>query len=154
MSLLEQVSSLLSYLPEVAFPRKKAPAYANPPVMAQPTFHLADMSSITRIAGLSGAVAVALGAYGGHMIRDDEKVEIRRKNAFEAGSRYHLIHTLGLLAAHKARYPWMTTAIFVGGIVMFCGPCYHYSITGQTNTRKFAPIGGVLFILGWLTFIL
>ncbi|VDM71559.1 unnamed protein product, partial [Strongylus vulgaris] len=87
-------------------------------------------------------------------IRDDEKVEIRRKNAFESGSRYHLIHTLALLAAPRARYPWVTTAIMLGGIVMFCGPCYHYSITGQTTTRRFAPIGGVLLILGWLTFIL
>ncbi|VDL84093.1 unnamed protein product [Nippostrongylus brasiliensis] len=114
-----------------------------------------DMTShIIRLAGVSGALAVAVGAYGSHVIRDDESLDPRRKKAFETGSRYHLIHTLALLAAPRARYPLLTSAIFVGGIVLFCGPCYHYSITAKENTRRYTPIGGVLFILGWLTFVL
>ncbi|VDO23398.1 unnamed protein product [Heligmosomoides polygyrus] len=88
------------------------------------------------------------------VIGDSDKVDIKRKKAFETGSRYHLIHTLALLAAQRARYPWLTSAVFLGGIVMFCGPCYHYSITGNEYSRKFTPMGGVLFILGWMTFIL
>ncbi|VDM72736.1 unnamed protein product, partial [Strongylus vulgaris] len=64
MSLLGQVNSLLSYLPELPFPKKKSCASVAPPVISQSSYHFADMSSIVRIAGLSGAMAVALGAYG------------------------------------------------------------------------------------------
>ncbi|RCN51314.1 hypothetical protein ANCCAN_02466 [Ancylostoma caninum] len=153
MSLLGQINSLLSYLPDVPIPKKKSsPVTAVIPRNSSP--HCADMSSIIRLAGLSGAIGVAVGAYGAHVIRDDEKVDARRKKAFEVGSRYHLIHTLALLAAPNARYPWVTSAVFLSGIVMFCGPCYHYSITANESSRRFTPIGGVLFIIGWLTFIL
>ncbi|KJH51189.1 hypothetical protein DICVIV_02651 [Dictyocaulus viviparus] len=111
------------------------------------------MSNIIRLAGLSGVLAVAVGAYGSHKICDDDKLDIRRKKAFETGSRYHLIHSLALLAAPKARYPYVTSLVFMSGIIMFCGPCYHYSITGEESVKKYTPIGGVLFILGWLSFI-
>ncbi|RCN51313.1 hypothetical protein ANCCAN_02465 [Ancylostoma caninum] len=122
MSLLGQINSLLSYLPDVPIPKKKSsPVTAVIPRNSSP--HCADMSSIIRLAGLSGAIGVAVGAYGAHgvavgaygahVIRDDEKVDARRKKAFEVGSRYHLIHTLALLAAPNARYPWVTSAVFL-----------------------------------------
>ncbi|KAE9421279.1 hypothetical protein Angca_004937, partial [Angiostrongylus cantonensis] len=85
---------------------------------------------------------------------DDMTIDVRRKKAFETGSLFHIVHTLAILAAPRARYPYLTSAVFLSGIIMFCGPCYHYSITGQKSTRKFTPIGGVMFILGWITFIL
>ncbi|KAK6726903.1 hypothetical protein RB195_004914 [Necator americanus] len=154
MSFMAQINTLLNYLPEVPIPKKRAGPSVSAAVLPHHSTYSADMSTIIRVAGLSGAVAVAIGAYGAHVIRDDEKVDYRRKKAFEVGSRYHLIHTLALLASPRAKYPWLTSAVFLSGIVMFCGPCYHYSITAQENTRRFTPIGGVLFIIGWLTFIL
>ncbi|WKX92721.1 hypothetical protein Q1695_010617 [Nippostrongylus brasiliensis] len=155
MSLMAQINTLWSYVPEVSFPKKKTSSCFSQSVAKQSPSCCSDMTShIIRLAGVSGALAVAVGAYGSHVIRDDESVDARRKKAFETGSRYHLIHTLALLAAPRARYPLLTCAIFVGGIVLFCGPCYHYSITAKENTRRYTPIGGVLFILGWLTFVL
>ncbi|PIO75448.1 hypothetical protein TELCIR_02497 [Teladorsagia circumcincta] len=102
---LAQINWLLSYIPEVAFPRAKSPVLSTPgaPLRSSVT---EGMYQVGRLAGLSGAVAVAIGAYGAH-----------------------------------------------GGMVMFCGPCYHYSLTGQEFTRRFTPVGGILFILGWLTFM-
>ncbi|KAK6026207.1 hypothetical protein OSTOST_07870 [Ostertagia ostertagi] len=149
---LAQINWLLSYIPEVALPRAKSPVLSTPgaPIRSSVT---EGMYQVVRLAGLSGAVAVAVGAYGAHVIRDDESMDVRRKKAFETGSRYHLIHTLALLAAPRARYPLVTSLVFFSGMVMFCGPCYHYSLTGKEFTRRFTPIGGVLFILGWLTFM-
>ena len=46
----------------------------------------------TRIAGLSGAVAVILGAYGAHIFRQRGTPEARE--TFETGQRYHLIHSV------------------------------------------------------------
>uniref|UniRef100_A0A7I4XZR0 Transmembrane protein 256 homolog n=1 Tax=Haemonchus contortus TaxID=6289 RepID=A0A7I4XZR0_HAECO len=153
MSLITQINTLLSYIPEVALPKKKQSVATSTGAPLRSSCPEA-MNKIVRIAGLSGAIAVAVGAYGAHVIRDDESIDVRRKKAFETGSRYHLIHTLALLAAPRARYPLVTSTVFLSGIVMFCGPCYHYSLTGKENTRRFTPIGGVLFILGWLTFML
>ncbi|VDM61979.1 unnamed protein product [Angiostrongylus costaricensis] len=124
------------------------------PGIHHPSSSCTAMSPIIRIAGLSGAVAVALAAYGSHKIGNDMTIDVRRKKAFETASLHHIVHTLAILAAPKARYPYLTSAVFLSGIIMFCGPCYHYSIAGQESTRKFTPIGGVMFILGWITFIL
>lgn len=62
---MDQITTLWSYFPEVTLPKKKSPApYFDQSVVQHQ--HCADMSPIVRIAGLSGAVAVALGAYGAH----------------------------------------------------------------------------------------
>lgn len=127
------------------------------------------MSPIIRLAGLSGAVAISLGAYGSHgnpspihlnltpffsVLRDNPSIEERRRTAFDTASRYHLIHSLALLAAPSARFPLVTAGLFTTGILLFCGPCYHYSISGAESTRKYTPIGGVTLIIAWLSFIL
>lgn len=41
-------------------------------------------------------------------------------------------------------------AILVTGMGCFCGPLYHQALTGDPSFSKLAPIGGVLFIVGWL----
>uniref|UniRef100_A0A8R1EAD6 Transmembrane protein 256 homolog n=1 Tax=Caenorhabditis japonica TaxID=281687 RepID=A0A8R1EAD6_CAEJA len=127
------------------------PSPSSPPVIVAP---VADMSPLIRLAGLSGAVAISLGAYGSHALRDDPKIEERRRTAFDTASRYHLIHSLALLATPSARFPLVTAGLFSTGIVLFCGPCYHYSITGSEITRKYTPIGGLTLIVAWLSFIL
>ncbi|CAI5438539.1 unnamed protein product [Caenorhabditis angaria] len=132
-------------------PLRKLNIWANP---TQPQAQILDMSPVTRLAGLSGAIAISLGAYGSHVLRDNPEIESRRRMAFDTASRYHMIHSLALLAAHRARFPILTTGLLTTGIILFCGPCYHYSITGQEETRKFTPIGGVTLILAWLSFIL
>ncbi|CAB63338.2 Transmembrane protein 256 homolog [Caenorhabditis elegans] len=113
-----------------------------------------DMSPIIRLAGLSGAVAISLGAYGSHVLRDNPSIDERRRTAFDTASRYHLIHSLALLASPAARFPLVTAGLFTAGITLFCGPCYHYSISGVETTRKYTPIGGVTLIIAWLSFIL
>ncbi|KAF1770555.1 hypothetical protein GCK72_002374 [Caenorhabditis remanei] len=113
-----------------------------------------DMSPFIRLAGLSGAAAISLGAYGSHVLRDDPSIEERRRTAFDTASRYHLIHSVALLASPSARFPLLTAGLFTTGMLLFCGPCYHYSITGIESTRKYTPIGGVTLIIAWLSFIL
>ncbi|CAL2029252.1 hypothetical protein CAEBREN_08145 [Caenorhabditis brenneri] len=113
-----------------------------------------DMSPFIRLAGLSGAVAISLGAYGSHVLRDNPAIDVRRRTAFDTASRYHLIHSLALLASPSARFPLLTAGLFTTGIILFCGPCYHYSISGVESTRKYTPIGGVTLIIAWLSFIL
>lgn len=152
-TLSSQITSILDWVPELPLLQKKTSPRIAPVIQHySPSLHT-EMPNFVRIAGLSGAIAVTVGAYGSHKIRDNFTIDIRRKKAFEMGSLYHYVHTLALLAAPDARYPYLTSTIFISGIIMFCGPCYLYSITGNESLRRITPFGGLMFILGWLTFI-
>ncbi|XP_055544745.1 transmembrane protein 256 homolog [Wyeomyia smithii] len=110
---------------------------------------------ILKIAGLSGATAVMLGAYGAHhhfRIGDDKERD--PKTIFEMTNRYHFMHSLALLAAPLARKPYLTTILITSGMVLFCGTCYYISFTNDRQVGKFTPVGGFLLIFGWLSFIL
>lgn len=111
-------------------------------------------SHLIRLAGFSGVLAISLSAYGTHILRESGSADERRMRAFETGNRYHLIHSVTLFLANKARFPWLTVSLLLGGMIIFSGSCYHYSITGKENLRNYAPIGGVMYILAWVSFLL
>ncbi|KAL1380451.1 hypothetical protein pipiens_014185 [Culex pipiens pipiens] len=116
---------------------------------------LGSSRHILRLAGLSGAAAVMLGAYGAHHHFNivDEK-ERDPKSIFEMTNRYHFLHSLALLAAPLARKPYLTTILMTSGMVLFCGTCYYISFTNDRRVSKFTPVGGFLLIFGWLSFVL
>lgn len=71
---------------------------------------------------------------------------------------YHMIHTcaLGLVAIadlsglKKKRYAGY---LFIGGIVLFCGPLYGIVLLNERKPlSSIAPVGGTMFILGWVAF--
>ncbi|XP_046853145.1 transmembrane protein 256 homolog [Xenia sp. Carnegie-2017] len=103
------------------------------------------------LAGISGALAVALGAYGSHSkILNLPGNEIYKK-AFESANKYHFIHTLVLLSIPFLNRPYLTGSLFLGGILLFCGSCYVVAFTQDVSYSKPAPFGGVLFIAAWLS---
>lgn len=106
-----------------------------------------------RLAGLSGALAVSLGAYGSHVFRHSE-ADDQAKFTFETGNRYHFFHTLALLAVPMTRRPYLSGTMILFGMMMFCGPCYVHALTGNVGIRKITPYGGMLLIAGWASMIL
>ena len=107
-------------------------------------------------AALALALAVGLGAFGAHGLRgrlDDYSIGIYEKAVF-----YHFVHALGLLAVSiLARVvPLSPSAastsswLLAGGIVFFSGSLYLLAITGVRWLGAVTPIGGVMFIAGWL----
>ncbi|GAB0099204.1 transmembrane protein 256 [Sergentomyia squamirostris] len=109
---------------------------------------------IVRLAGLSGASAIVLGAYGAHRdwddVMDPKKGEEARRN-FETANRYHLFHTLALMSIPIVRRPALTASFFLLGMTMFSGTLYYRALTGDQRFRKLTPTGGICFILGWLS---
>ncbi|KAL7303852.1 hypothetical protein TKK_0003976 [Trichogramma kaykai] len=106
-----------------------------------------------RIAALSGAAAVVLGAYGSHKTYKNENGhELRR--VFETASRYHFIHTLAFIGMPMSRMPLVAGTFMTSGIILFCGTCYYYAFTGDKSYSKLTPIGGTCLIFGWLGMIL
>ncbi|XP_039266265.1 transmembrane protein 256 homolog [Styela clava] len=104
-----------------------------------------------RIAGISGASAVGLAAYGAHGIHKEDE---HRKLIFDNANRQHFFHTLALLAVSRCKYPLLTGAILTTGMLVFCGSCYYQSITGDSSIRPITPYGGILLIVGWLSMVL
>uniref|UniRef100_A0A0A9Z1P3 UPF0451 protein C17orf61 n=2 Tax=Lygus hesperus TaxID=30085 RepID=A0A0A9Z1P3_LYGHE len=121
----------------------------------EPLWKLASSSGyFVRAAGVSGALAVILGAYGAHTILPDKEKDEVAKRTFQTANTYHSMHSLALLGVPLCRYPAISGSLFTLGLFMFCGTCYYSSITGDNRLRKLTPIGGTCFILGWLAMIL
>uniref|UniRef100_A0A023EIZ1 Uncharacterized protein n=1 Tax=Aedes albopictus TaxID=7160 RepID=A0A023EIZ1_AEDAL len=110
---------------------------------------------ILRLAALSGATAVMLGAYGAHHRFNvvDEK-ERDPKDIFKMTNQYHFLHSLALLAAPLARKPYLTAAFLTSGMALFCGTCYYISFTNDRRVSQLTPVGGFLLIFGWLSFLI
>jgi uncharacterized membrane protein YgdD (TMEM256/DUF423 family) len=106
------------------------------------------------LGALSGAIAVAAGAFGAHALQS--RVEPRLVEVFETGARYQMFHALALLAVAWAATRWpgsLTTAsgwLFVAGTMVFSGSLYAMTFTGIRALGAITPIGGVCFIAGWI----
>ncbi len=107
------------------------------------------------IAGISGALSVAIGAFGAHGMRTFLEAN-NRFDTFETAVRYQFYHTfllliIGILMAHfpSKTMEWAGwTSIF--GILIFSGSLYILCATGIKWLGAITPIGGLLFIASWL----
>ena len=103
------------------------------------------------------ALAVALGAFGAHGLR--ARLDAYSMSVYEKAVFYHFVHALGiLLVALLARTQAISLAgqsrvgwLLLIGIVIFSGSLYALAISGVRVLGAITPIGGVAFILGWLT---
>lgn len=107
-------------------------------------------TTATRVAALSGFLAVALGAFGAHGLKE---VLARHETAaiWETAVFYHFIHTamLFLLAQRRPVQAgvWFS---FLIGIVIFAGSLYLLAVTNLRWLGAITPLGGVSFLAGWL----
>ncbi|MCI1187083.1 DUF423 domain-containing protein [Hymenobacter sp. DH14] len=115
---------------------------------------------LLQLAGLFGALGVAIGAFGAHALHDT-LVRAGRLDTFETAVRYQFYHALALLAigALWAARPELralgtTGMLWAGGIVVFSGSLYALCFTGITKLGAVAPIGGLLLLGGWVSLLL
>jgi uncharacterized membrane protein YgdD (TMEM256/DUF423 family) len=103
---------------------------------------------------LLGAAAVALGAFGAHGLK--ARVPPEDLAIFETAARYHLIHALAIVAVAWVvdRFPGALAQaagwLFVFGIVLFSGSLYALVLSGVRRLGMITPLGGLLFIAGWI----
>jgi len=102
---------------------------------------------------LAGA-AVAIGAFGAHMLRP--RLSERMMEVFETGVRYHMFHALALLFSGWAMTQFDSGIFrkaawaFCAGIVIFSGSLYVLAVSDIRWLGAMTPIGGVLFLTGWV----
>ncbi len=115
-----------------------------------------------RLGALLCAVSVLFGAFGAHGLK--EIISADQLAIFETAVRYQFIHAIALLIVGILLYfrktSWMPIAgwLFFGGIVCFSGSLYLLSIREIIDIPAsligpITPIGGLLFVAGWITLL-
>ena len=114
-----------------------------------------------RISCVSLALAVLLGSVGAHAIKPYLSVEAF--NSWETAVKYQYYHSFGLLVLALAPRVKPMQAVFhriamhslALGVLFFCGSFYLRSSSPLTGVDfswlgPVAPMGGLLFVAGWL----
>lgn len=102
------------------------------------------------------ALGVILGAFGAHGLKARLGPELLA--VWQTGVLYHLIHGLGVLVlgALLAARPELSglrpaAALLALGVLLFSGSLYLLALGGPRWLGPITPLGGSLFIAGWLT---
>ena len=105
-----------------------------------------------RLTALSGAIAVMLGAFAAHSMK--ETLTAQMLDIYQTAVLYQFVHTVALLGAinlplNERSLHWAARS-FMLGIVLFSGSLYVIAVTGMSVLGIVTPIGGSAFIVGWL----
>ena len=109
----------------------------------------------TAVGAVLMALAVALGAFGAHGLKD--KLDAYSMSVYEKAVFYHFVHALGiLLVAVLARTGAITSGglvrvnwLLLLGIIFFSGSLYMLAISGLRILGAITPAGGLAFLVGW-----
>lgn len=106
------------------------------------------------LASLSGMLAVMLGAFGAHALKN--KLDAYALGVFETAVQYHFYHSfallaVGIIALSQPQTTLLKTSgwLFFLGILVFSGSLYLLSLTGVRWLGAVTPLGGLAFIGGW-----
>ena len=103
------------------------------------------------LAGVNGAMAVGLDAYGWHALEADPF----GREMFAFATRYQIYHAFALIGVAwlvsigAGRLAQAAGWCLVAGIVLFSGTLYLFGWTGELFLPGAAPVGGGLLMLGW-----
>ncbi len=117
-------------------------------------------NKIYALAAFLAAIAVALGAFGAHglaTVLTPHQLEV-----YQTGVQYHFIHSIGALLCgvfaqqtsstdHQKGF-FCAAVCFIIGVFCFSGSLYALALTPSSWFGPITPIGGLMFILGWLRF--
>ena len=108
-------------------------------------------------ASLLGVIAIVLGAFGAHSLK--EVLTTEQLNTFETGVKYQMYHALFLLflgnsnsITEKMKKYVLNLILF--GVILFSGSIYLLATMAVTGINFkvigiLTPIGGLLLLLGW-----
>ncbi len=107
-------------------------------------------------AALALLLATLLGAYGTHGLRDS--LSAAAWDSYATAVQYQFYHGLGLIGTTLVaqRYPASKLIAMAGwllltGVILFCGSIYATTFGAPASVGSMAPIGGLAFMLGWLS---
>jgi uncharacterized membrane protein YgdD (TMEM256/DUF423 family) len=114
------------------------------------------MGNWLTVSGISGFLAVALGAFGAHGLQSrlaDAADGAKRLGWWQTAAHYHLMHALALAVVAflvtkvpAARYAGVA---FTLGTLVFCGSLYAMALGAPRWFGAITPLGGLGFLAGW-----
>ncbi len=112
------------------------------------------MKALLVAGALNGALAVTLGAFGAHGLR--ERASAQMLTTWETAAQYHFFHALALLLVGVLARQTGAAALLVpgwimlAGVLVFSGSLYLLVLTDQRWLGAVTPLGGTALIVGWL----
>lgn len=114
-------------------------------------------------AAIFGCLAVALGAFGAHGLKN--MISESQLLTWHKGVEYQFYHTLAILylstfGRFKSKLILMSFLFFSTGILFFSGSLYLLSLKDVLHLQSvqyigpITPLGGLCFILGWISLFL
>lgn len=106
------------------------------------------------IATFLGALAIILGAFGAHALK--ESLSVEELKSFETGVKYQMYHVIVLLfvnmfSGFSEKEKNKISLFFIVGIIFFSGSIYLIQLTtiSAKSIWFITPLGGLLFVVGW-----
>ena len=118
------------------------------------------------VGSVSAFLSVALGAFGAHGLKEilDEKA----LSVFHTAAQYQMYHALALfglgilVTSLKTSQPLVSNSNYISfagwaftlGTLLFSGSLYALAITGIKVLGAITPLGGLMFMAGWISLII
>lgn len=103
----------------------------------------------SRLAAALGFLAVVLGAFGAHGLKE-LLVQNGTAAIWEKAVFYHFIHAVVLFVlAERKVFPKCAGWVFLAGIFFFSGSLYLLAVTNIRWLGAVTPVGGICFLAGW-----
>ncbi len=99
-------------------------------------------------AGILGAIAIALGAFGAHGFKERLALIPEAAGWWQTATFYLLTHAVAI-GAIAGRSAWPTRLWAVGSVI-FAGTLYGMALGAPRWFGAITPIGGSLLIAGWV----
>ncbi len=108
-------------------------------------------------AALSGFLAVSLGAFAAHGLKNHLAPESLA--TWQTGVQYQMYHALALLAvglfyqSHASKALKLSGLAFILGSFLFSGSLYVLASGAPKMLGMITPLGGLSFLVGWLALV-
>lgn len=104
------------------------------------------MDRLGLIAGVLGALAVSLGAFGAHGLKERLALVPEAAGWWQTATSYLLVHAVAIGALRTGWAGWC----WAGGAAIFSGTLYALALGAPRWLGAVTPVGGGLLLVGWL----
>lgn len=102
-------------------------------------------------------MAIALGAFGAHALKD-ALAEAGTLDVWQTAVDYHMWHALALVLCAViptiGRTRLIAVSLFAAGILLFSGSLYWLALGGPRWLGPITPLGGLSFMGAWIALAL
>jgi uncharacterized membrane protein YgdD (TMEM256/DUF423 family) len=116
------------------------------------------MKTFIIVGAINAFLAVALGAFGAHGLKD--RLDAHYLDIWKTGVTYQMFHAIGILiialllgkVAVSSVFTW-SGWLMLAGIILFSGSLYLLSLTKVGVLGAITPLGGICFLAAWILMI-